>query len=205
MIFVIMSTKNIKPRGRPRRFDPQEAVATAQALFHERGYDAVSVSDVTKALGINPPSFYAAFDSKSALFSRVLDRWSENGAIPLSDILRDDRPVADALAHLLEEAARRYADASGRAGCLVIEGTRSNDPEAREAACAFNRAAEKTILDYVAARHPQDAERVTNFVSTVMCGLSAKARSGHTLDQLLETARIASSALASAIPSEAHP
>ena len=36
-----MITEKSRPRGRPRRFDPDEAVATAQQLFHARGYDAV--------------------------------------------------------------------------------------------------------------------------------------------------------------------
>ena len=88
-----MSTTNKpKPRGRPRRFDPQEAVDTARHLFHARGYDAVSVADVTEALGINPPSFYAAFGNKAGLYNRVLHHWTEAGAIPLNDILRPDRP-----------------------------------------------------------------------------------------------------------------
>jgi Transcriptional regulator len=195
----VTSTNKSRARGRPRRFDAQQAVATAQALFHEHGYDAVSVADVTTTLGINPPSFYAAFDSKAGLFARVLDRWSVTGAIPFAAILRDGRPVAEALAELLEEAARRYSADPGATGCLVIEGTRSNDPQARDAALACNRAAEEAIRAYVAARHPQDAERITDFVSTMMSGLSAKARTGHHLDQLLETARIASSALSLAL------
>lgn len=198
-IFVVISTNNSKPRGRPRRFDPQEAVATAQALFHERGYDAVSVTDLTSALGINPPSFYAAFESKAGLFVRVLGRWSRTGAIPFSDILLDDRPVAEALAHLLEEAARRYAGTSGAAGCLVIEGTLCHDAEARDAARAYNLAAENAIRDYVAARHPAEADRLADFVSTIMSGLSAKARQGHSLDQLLATAQLAGRAIASTL------
>jgi TetR/AcrR family transcriptional repressor for divergent bdcA len=191
----MVTTNNSKRRGRPRRFDPQEALATAQHLFHARGFDAVSVADVTEALGINPPSFYAAFGNKAGLYNRVLEHWASTGAIPLNDILRPDRPVAEALTAVLEEAARRYATNSA-AGCLVLEGTRCNDPEAREAARAYNLAGEELIRDYVAARHPEDAARVTDFVSTTMSGLSAKARNGHGLDQLLATARLAGLALA---------
>lgn len=190
-----MTTNISKPRGRPRRFDPDAAVAKAQHLFHARGYDAVSVADVTESLGINPPSFYAAFGSKAGLFSRVLDHWTSTGAIPFHEILQPDRPVAEALAALLEEAARRYADETGAAGCLVLEGTRCNDKEARDAALAFNLAAEAALRDYIAARHPQDAARVADFVSTTMSGLSAKSRNGHSLDQLLATARLAGLAL----------
>lgn len=195
-----MTTNKSRARGRPRRFDPDAAVVTAQHLFHERGYDAVSVADVTDALGINPPSFYAAFGSKAGLYARVLDHWTATEAIPLADILRPDIPVADALAALLEEAARRYASDPAAGGCLVLEGTRCNDEGAREAARALNQGAEAFIRDYVAARHPGAAGDVADFVSTTMWGLSAKARSGHDLPRLLATARLAGRALAQALP-----
>lgn len=189
-----------KPRGRPRRFDLDEGVAAAQQLFHARGYDAVSVADVTDALGINPPSFYAAFGNKAGLYARVLERYNSGSAVPLGDLLRADRPVAECLAAVLEEAARYYAADSGAAGCLVLEGVRCNDQVARAAARAYNLAAERVIRDYVAARYPEEAERLTDFVSTTMSGLSAKARNGHGLDQLLATARLAGLGLAQALP-----
>jgi TetR/AcrR family transcriptional repressor for divergent bdcA len=196
----MMTTNNPRPRGRPRRFDPDEAVATAQHLFHAHGYDAVSVSDVTDALGINPPSFYAAFGSKAGLYARVLDRYAGTGAIPIADLLLPDRPVAASLASVLEEAARRYAADPDTTGCLVLEGTRCNDREAREAACVFHAAAEDMIRLYIAARYPEEAVRLTDFVSTTMAGLSAKARNGHGLDRLLASARLASLAMAQALP-----
>ncbi len=195
-----MTTNKIRPRGRPRRFDPDAAVATAQQHFHARGFDAVSVADITEALGINPPSFYAAFGSKLGLYTRSLEHWTKTGAIPLADILRPDRPVAEALAAVLEEAARRYAAEPAAGGCLVLEGTRCNDGEARAAARVFLHAAEDTIRAYVATRHPDAAERITDFVSTTMAGLSAKARDGHREDRLLATARLAGLALAQALP-----
>ncbi|HWJ70550.1 MAG TPA: helix-turn-helix domain-containing protein [Sphingobium sp.] len=188
-------TEKSRRRGRPRRFDPDEAVATAQQLFHARGYDAVSVADVTEALGINPPSFYAAFGNKAGLYARILDHYAKTGAIPLTDLLRHDRPVADCLAAGLEAAARYYAADPKATGCLVLEGTRCNDPEARSAAIAYNVAAEEVIRDYIAARYPEEAGRLTDFVSSTMSGLSAKARHGHSLDQLLATARLAGLAI----------
>lgn len=189
-------TKNIsRPRGRPRRFDPEEAVATAQQMFRARGYDAVSVADVTEALGINPPSFYAAFGNKAGLYARALERYSATAAIPFDEILSPERPVGEGLAALIEEAARRYAADPAAAGCLVLEGIRCNDAEAREAARVFYTAAEDTVRRYIAARHPDKAERVTDFVSTVMAGLSARARDGHDLERLLAVARLAGRAI----------
>ncbi len=54
------------------------------------------------------------------------------------------------------------------------------DQGAREAAIAFNGAAE----DYVASRHPSEAGRVADFVSITISVMSAKARNGHRLEQL---------------------
>jgi TetR/AcrR family transcriptional repressor for divergent bdcA len=198
-INVRMTTDTPRGRGRPRRFDPEEAVAVAQQLFHARGYDAVSVADVTAALGINPPSFYAAFGSKAGLYARVLERYNVGNAVPLATLLRNDRPVSECLAAVLEEAARHYAADPAAAGCLVLEGVRCDDQNAREAARAYNLAAEGVIRGYVAARCPEQAEQLTDFVSTTMSGLSAKARDGHGLDQLLATAELASSALSQAV------
>lgn len=195
-----MTTENPRTRGRPRRFDADEAVATAQQLFHAKGYDAVSVADVTRALGINPPSFYAAFGSKAGLYARILDRYAEVGAIPLQQILQADRPLAESLAEVLEEAARAYAADPAMSGCLVLEGTRSNDPSAREAACGFHDAAQDAIRVFIAARHPKDADMLTDFVCTTMAGLSASARHGQSLERLLSTARMAGDALRHALP-----
>ncbi|WP_377295885.1 TetR/AcrR family transcriptional regulator [Rhizobium sp. SGZ-381] len=197
-------TKNTsRSRGRPRRFDADEGVATAQQLFHARGYDAVSVADMTEALGINPPSFYAAFGSKAGLYARVLDRYAATGAVPLADLLRPDQPVAECLAAVLEAAARQYVADPVATGCLVVEGTRCDDPGARDAACAAQAHAEAVIRAFIAARHPEAADRMTDFVSSTMSGLSAKARNGLDADRLLAIARMAGRAVAQELSGKA--
>jgi TetR/AcrR family transcriptional repressor for divergent bdcA len=189
-----------RPRGRPRGFDAEAAVAVAQRMFHARGYDAVSVAELTEALGINPPSFYAAFGSKAGLYDRILARYAGHGAIVLEAVLRPDRPVGECLAALLEAAAHHYAADPEAGGCLVLEGTRCNDPAARAAAKAENLAAEGEIRRFIAARHPAEADGLTDFVSTTMSGMSAKSRNGHGLARLLATARLAGRVLREALP-----
>lgn len=197
-----MTTDSSRPRGRPRRFDPEQAVATAQDLFHARGYDAVSVADITEALGINPPSFYAAFGSKAALYARILRRYSDLEGVPLAAILLPGRPVAEALSAVLEEAARRYGANPEAAGCLAIEGTRCNDPEARNAARALTSEGGETIRRFVAATHPGAAGRLADYVVTMMSGLSAMAREGHGVERLVETARLGGLAIERELPPE---
>ncbi|WP_024903488.1 TetR/AcrR family transcriptional regulator [Robbsia andropogonis] len=194
-----MTTDIGKRRGRPRRFDLDEAIAVAQQLFHARGYDAVNITDITAALGINPPSFYAAFGNKAGLYTRILERYARTGAVPLTDLLRADQPVAECLGAVLEEAARRYAVNPGATGCMVLEGIHSSDAEAHIAACAVKNAAEHMIRSYIADRHPDVADELTDFVSTTMAGMSTQARNGHSLNRLIATARLAAMALAQAL------
>ncbi len=191
-----MTTKTLPVRGRPRRFDPDQALVTAQHLFHSKGYDGVSVTDLTTALGINPPSFYAAFGSKAQLYAKVLDRYFLVGGVPIQQILNAGLPLAESLAQLLEQAARSYAADPLATGCMVLQGTHSNDAEAREAACGFHQSAQEVIRNSIAEHCPSEADRLADFVCTTMAGLSASARHGQSLERLLATARLAGGALA---------
>jgi TetR/AcrR family transcriptional repressor for divergent bdcA len=192
-----MTKQIIRPRGRPRKFDVDEAVAIAQRLFHSRGYEAVSVLDVTSALGINTPSFYSAFGSKAGLYEQVIIRYANHGAIPLADILRPDRPVVECVTAMLEEAARHYASDPAATGCIVLEGCRCSDEEARVFARAAHVAAVEVIRTFIAARHPSNAAQLAEYISTLLVGLSAQACAGKGLESLLETVRIGSLAVAS--------
>src|SRR5207249_2480008 len=62
-------------RGRPRTFDPNLALDRALEVFWRKGYEGASLSDLTKATGINRPSLYAAFGNKENLFRLALDRY----------------------------------------------------------------------------------------------------------------------------------
>ena len=76
------------PRGRPREFDLDETLDRAMLLFWRKGYDGVSISDLTEALGVARPSLYAAFGNKGQLFRKVLDRYDEGTASFLLGSLR---------------------------------------------------------------------------------------------------------------------
>ena len=46
-------------------------------MFWRKGYEGATLCDLTSAMGINPPSLYAAFGNKEGLFRQALDRYSE--------------------------------------------------------------------------------------------------------------------------------
>lgn len=58
------------PRGRPRSFDRDQALERVMQVFWAKGYEGAQLTDLVAAIGITPPSFYAAFGSKEAAFAR---------------------------------------------------------------------------------------------------------------------------------------
>ncbi len=192
----MVDTKKVeRPRGRPRAFDVEGALGTAQRLFHERGYDGVSLSNLTDALGINPPSFYAAFGSKAELFDKVLERYA-GSALPLDDILRSGRSVPEALTELFTTAAGIYVANPLEAGCLVIEAARSSpDADCAIAARRYRAATLQRIRDYIAQERPAVADRLADFVDLTMSGMSASAREGWSEARMLDMAAMAATAI----------
>src|SRR3954470_22891429 len=67
-----------RPRGRPRTFDRDQALARAMQAFWEKGYEAASMQDLLGAREISAPSLYAAFGDKEALFLEAVQRYHEN-------------------------------------------------------------------------------------------------------------------------------
>lgn len=182
-------------RGRPRVFDPEAALEIGERMFHEHGYDAVGLAALTEELGIKAPSFYAAFGSKAAFFQRVMERYAQT-ALPAADLLAPGRPPADALADLLERAARTYAKDPRRRGCLVLEAARgAGDTESAVLARRVAQERRDEIRAYVAATRPEAADAVTDYVASVMSGLSGSAREGMSEARLAAVARAAAGGL----------
>lgn len=99
-----------------------EALDRALQVFWRRGYDGASISELTQAIGINPPSLYAAFGNKEGLFRKVLERyvavrmkfWDEALAAP---------NARDMVERLLHGMADFMTEACNPPGCLLVRGT----------------------------------------------------------------------------------
>ena len=63
------------PSGRTRQFDVDEALDRALEVFWAAGYEGATLPELTRAMGINRPSLYAAFGNKEQLFRKALDRY----------------------------------------------------------------------------------------------------------------------------------
>ena len=156
-----------------------QAIDTAIKLFQARGYDAVGVAELGEALGIKPPSFYAAFGSKAGLLKRALDRYGDSDTNIFARAQAEGGRVAEVIDRTLARAAHLYPEHDGVAGCLVLDGTRNSaDPEARALTAAAKQANRAAIRDFIATEYSDRADELADFVTIAMAGMSAAARDG---------------------------
>ena len=188
-------------RGRPRGFDEDQAVDTAMALFHARGYDAVGVAELGEAIGVKAPSLYAAFGSKKGLFERALARYLEGDGQFIQGVLDEEGPVAEVLTRLLLRAAEAYGAPGGLPGCLVMDGTRNcADPEVRAVTDAVRQQGRHRLARRIAREHPDRAEALADYMVMILAGLSASARDGMAPQALRRTAEIAAAGVRAQLP-----
>ena len=108
-------------RGRPRAYDTEAALKQATDSFWRGGYAGTSLDSIAAATGMNPPSLYAAFGNKRALYHEALARYWEMVLAANRDALAQERPLNEALMLAYEAALSVYFSGKGSArGCFVI-------------------------------------------------------------------------------------
>ncbi|WP_413755376.1 TetR/AcrR family transcriptional regulator [Streptomyces sp. MMBL 11-3] len=116
-----MEAERRAPIGRPRGFDTEEALQRAMVVFWEHGYDGVSLTDLTRAMGITKTSMYAAFGNKEDLFRRALERYAE-GPGSYGTRALEEPTAREVAAAYLEGSVRATTRAGCPAGCLGVQG-----------------------------------------------------------------------------------
>lgn len=187
-------------KGRPREFDPDQALDQALELFWRQGYEGTSLSDLVAATGISKASLYAAFGNKEAFFHQALDRynWRQNNCV--ADLL--SAPTARAsIERLLLRRAERQTQAGHPHGCLAVNsalvGGRQSE-RVRQELIRRRGATERLIRqriergqsegDVAADAHPADLAR---YVTTIIQGLSVHAASGASRAELRRVVALA--------------
>jgi TetR/AcrR family transcriptional regulator, transcriptional repressor for nem operon len=100
-----------------KRFDRNEALDSAMALFWRHGYQATSIQDLVEATGVNRGSLYATFGDKCGLFLAVLDHYSDRIGRPLMAELENPDPRR-AIEAMFESIIRRTSNPAWPRGCL---------------------------------------------------------------------------------------
>src|SRR3954452_321268 len=173
--------------GRPRAFDMDQALERALQVFWRKGYEAASLADLTDAMGINPPSLYAAFGNKEGLFRKAVDRYvTERGKFWGESL---SEPTARAsVERLMRRSADFLTESCNPGGCLLVQGALSCSDEAAplKRELANRRATGEAMLRERFERAKSDGDLpatmdsadLARYVMTVMEGMAIQAASG---------------------------
>ncbi|MFJ3624387.1 TetR/AcrR family transcriptional regulator [Streptomyces iakyrus] len=166
--------------ARTREFDTEAAVRRAMELFWTRGYEATSVRDLTRHLGIGQGSLYAAFGDKDGLYRAALEYYRTTLAAAALHSLEEEADVRAAIRSLLTERIR-IAVGGGGQGCLAVNAVCERlprDAATRRTVRDMQDASREALADVlraamergeIAARH--DPHRVAAFLVTFLNGL----------------------------------
>ena len=194
-----MNRVSIKPRGRPRSFDRERALERAMRLFWLQGYEATSVSDLTRAMGINPPSLYAAFGDKERLYLEAIGRYQRRRVESMARWFEEEPTAQAAVRRLLTEAACEPARPGAPRGSMLVFSAMQYASEALQAKLAERRASMRALLKRRIDRGVRESElprgtdsgSLTDFYSAVFQGMSIQAHGGATRKSLLAIAETA--------------
>ena len=175
--------------GRPRGFSRSEAIEQAMHLFWEHGYEATSLAQLREAMGeISSASFYAAFESKQALFREAIALYAVQYGTCLESLFDPDATPRDAIEDALRRSVDMQTGEGHPLGCLVCSSAVSCSPAAGEvqqfvaAIRHGNHIAIRGCIDRAAQAgslsEGHDLEGLAAMFNGFLVGISAQARDG---------------------------
>src|ERR1700761_8560546 len=186
--------------GRPRSFCTDTALDRAMTVFWRKGYEGASLSDLTEAMGINPPSLYAAFGNKEGLFRAVLERYDDRRKALMDKVL--SAPDAKTVARLYLEGVAEFAiDTNGKnpPGCLLVQsGLTCSDQDIPDMLAEHRAEKERALRerfekDRKDGNLPKSANpaALASYLVAMTNGMCVQASSGATAKELDEIVKIA--------------
>jgi AcrR family transcriptional regulator len=181
------------PKGRPREFCVDQALAAALRVFWRHGYEGASMTELTAEMGITKPSLYAAFGNKEQLFHKALDLYEREKLAYISTAM--DAPTARGVAErLLHGALEMQMSPGDPKGCLGVIGATACGVEAESIKAdvvARRASSERAVIErFERAKAEGDLpeeltpEALVRYLFALMQGLAVQAGSGATADQL---------------------
>jgi AcrR family transcriptional regulator len=188
-------------KGRPREFDPEEALDKAMMVFWQQGFEGASLSDLTQAMGISRPSLYAAFGNKEELFRRALLRYVETGPAAEHRAALAEPTSRAVVGRLLRYKAESLTDPCHPLGCLVVRGSFScgeAEQSIKDELATLRCDGEAALTErFARAKAEGDLPQSSNpaalaqYIMVLMQGMSVQASGGATREQLLDVAEMA--------------
>lgn len=116
---MVDSSRTRRLRGRPREFDPGDALDRAVEVFWREGYVGADMTTIASAMGLTKPSIYAAFGDKRQLFFKALQRYGTTIGSEGMKAFVEAATIDEAVCAFFTTVARNQAGREHPAGCLL--------------------------------------------------------------------------------------
>ena len=174
--------------GRPRGFDREEALSRAMEVFWAKGHEATTLTELQRVMGINAPSFYAAFGSKDELFREVVELYGRTEGVPVAQALQGGDTARASIEGVLRAAATAFSQPGKPRGCIVALGVATCSDTTTEIA-DFMRGQRANRHAVIEQRLRQgiadgdlspsfDVRATASFYTTIIDGIAVEARDG---------------------------
>jgi AcrR family transcriptional regulator len=105
--------------GRPRSFEPADALDAAVRHFWAYGFDRSDMAGIANAIGVTKPCLYQLFGDKEQLFLRALEHYGTAiGAAPVAAFLAAET-IQGSVSAFFEVAIKGQTEPGRPTGCLM--------------------------------------------------------------------------------------
>ena len=125
--------------GRPKTFNPGDAMKEAMAAFWDRGYRATSVSDLLAEMKLNRGSLYDTFGDKKSLFLAALAEYERQCRQSMIQTLERPGSAKAAIRNWVSTTAESCAGQQALRGCMGMKAAIEMGPEDTDVAEFFRR------------------------------------------------------------------
>lgn len=189
------SSKLQRGKGRPRAFDRDTALLNALKIFWQHGYEPASIAELCQAMGIKPPSLYAAFGNKAKLFLEAVQYYETVYWDDTWDKMDNTPDIYESINEFFCHAAKILLSPDAPCGCLVVLAAINVSADSQDVFNAIKKLRQEgkdcfqsriiKAMEDNQLPHNTDAKGLALTLNTLLEGMSIQARDGTSQKEMM--------------------
>jgi len=189
--------------GRHRNFDKDNALEKAMLVFWKNGYPGTSLTELTKVMGINKSSLYAAFGNKEELFNQTLKLYlNKHGKIHSTELFTTEQNLVERIRNYLLSISKMITSPDLPKGCLICNSTSEIESSYLPVNSVtninnINQQTLCTLTEFLKKEqqagnlsNKYSANTLANYLLTLQFGLAISARNGSGIKELVDVVNL---------------
>lgn len=165
--------------GRHRQFDERTVLMCAMDVFWKHGFEGTSITEISKATGLQPGSLYGAYGSKRELYLAALRHYLEDVVAGGTARIEANTSGIGGVRDYFGSVAEEIVEGKRRWGCLGTNGFMemgTRDPDVEQIMGAHFERLRRTFQQALERDGVGDSENDARYLVCVAQGLNVLAR-----------------------------